>query len=84
MGNVSIVPVNPAQWIVHDGDSTATELARLPDSGAWQIRGYNTGTFPHTIYVTFFAAVIRPKAVLIIPMGLDSLQPGIGAPAAHH
>lgn len=84
MDGISLIPVNPSAWIIHDGDSTSSELARLPNTGAWQIAGYNTGTFPHTIYVTFYAAPIRPSAVLITPMGLDSLQPGIMSPAAHH
>lgn len=83
MDKVSIIPVNLGAWIVHDGDSTASELARLPNTGAWQVHGYNTGTFPHTIYVTYYAAVLAPAAVLIVPMGLDALQPGIDSPPAH-
>jgi hypothetical protein len=84
MGGVSIIPVNAGAWIVHDGDSTSSELAKLPNTGAWEVMGYNTGTFPHTIYVTFYAAVLRPPPVLIVPMGLDALQPGINSPPAHH
>lgn len=84
MSNVSVIPVNGTQWIIHDGDSTVSELARLPDSGAWQVAGYNTGAFPHTIYVSFFAAVIMPPEPVIVPLGLDALQPGIASPRAHH
>jgi hypothetical protein len=84
MNGVSVIPVNGSQWIIHDGDSTVSELARLPDSGAWSVAGYNTGTFTHTIYVSYFAAVIAPAVPLIVPMGLDSLQPGITSPPAHH
>lgn len=83
MNNVSVIPVNSAQWIVHDGDSTTSELARLPDSGDWSVAGYNTGAFPHSIYVTYFAAVLRAPEVVTVPLGLDSLQPGIDSPRAH-
>lgn len=83
MDGVSVIPVNGSQWIVHDGDSTTSELANLPDSGAWQIAGYNTGTFPHSIFVTFYAEIVRSDEQPFVPLGLDSLQPGIGAPRAH-
>jgi hypothetical protein len=84
MSGVSVIPVNGTQWIIHDGDSTTSELARLPDSGDWQIAGYNTGNFVHTIYVTFYAEVLRIDDQPFVPLGLDALQPGIGAPRAHH
>lgn len=84
MGKVQIIPVNLNAWIVKDGDSTASELARLPNTGDWQVTGYNTGAYPHTIYVTFYASVIRPVELRPIPLGLDALQPGITSPPAHH
>ena len=83
MNKVSVIPVNGSQWIIHDGDSTVSELDRLPDSGDWQVAGYNTGTFPHTIYVTFYAAVIRAAVALPMPLGLAELQSGIDSPPAH-
>ena len=84
MDGISIIPVNMGAWIIHDGDSTASELARLPNTGAWQVAGYNTGQFQHSIYVTYYAAPIRPAVTLFVPMGLDALQPGITSPPAHH
>lgn len=83
MGGVQVIPVNAGQWLVRDGHYATAALARLPDSGAWDVTGYNTGKYPHTIYVTFLVEVIRPPAPLPVPIGLDALQSGFGAPLAH-
>jgi hypothetical protein len=84
MGKNQVIPVNLGAWIVKDGESAGSDLARLPDSGAWSVIAYNTGAHPHTLYVTFYALPIRPAPVVIVPLGLTALQPGIESPPAHH
>lgn len=83
MGGVQVVPANIGAWIIRDGALDGHALARLPDSGAWDVTGYNTGAFPHTIYVTFVVEVLRPAPFLPVPIPLADLQVGIGAPLAH-
>lgn len=54
MGGVQVVPSDVGTFIVADDESDDWEIDSLPDSGAWQVTGYNTGTFDHTVYLTFF------------------------------
>jgi len=83
MGGVQVIPVNLGTWLVRDGHYATAALARLPTSGGWDVTGYNTGKYPHTIYVTFLVEAIRPVPQLPIPLGLEELQSGSGAPLAH-
>ena len=83
MGGVQVIPVNPGAWIIRDGYYQGAALAKLPTSGAWDITGYNTGTFPHTIYVTFFAAIIRKIEQVPVPFGLDELQQTLASGLVH-
>lgn len=83
MGKVQVIPVNKGAWLIRDGNADGSELESLPDSGAWEVTAYNTGGNPHTLYITYYASVIRPRPVLIVPLGLGSLQPGIDSPPAH-
>lgn len=82
MGGVQVVPANLGGWIVRDGHYSGAALAKLPTSGAWDVTGYNTGKYPHTFYVTFLVAVLEAPPRLIVPLGLDLLQPGITSPPA--
>jgi hypothetical protein len=61
MGGVQIIPFAAGTWMITDGQSGTFQLEKLPDSGAWQVMGYNTGAFPHTVYVTYMARVIQPE-----------------------
>ena len=83
MGGVQVLPANFGGWIVRDGIDGASALARLPNTGAWDVTAYNTGVYPHSIYVTFYVNLIRKATVLPVPFGLDELQFGAGAQLAH-
>lgn len=83
MGGIQVIPVNKGAWIIRDGSDGSSALARLPDSGAWDITAYNTGAHPHTVYVTFYVDLIVPVKVTPVPFGLSELQFGFDAPAAH-
>lgn len=84
MNGVQVIPVNPPSWLIRDGSADASELAHLPDSGDWQVSAYNTGAFPHTIYITYYAQVIRPvPPAPPVPFGLDELQQGYNSPLVH-
>ena len=82
MSGVQLVPNQPGTWIVRDNHTHAAEYDNLPETDAWSVAGYNTGTFAHTLYVTYYAQVVRQAPRLSVPLGLDELQPGLYDPPA--
>jgi hypothetical protein len=53
MGGVQVAPLPLGSWVVADHAAGSWPLDGLPDSGAWQVTGYNTGTYDHTVYLEF-------------------------------
>lgn len=51
MGGVNVLPTVPGTYIVADDEHSEWSLTDLPDSGDWQVSGYNTGVFDHTVYL---------------------------------
>lgn len=72
MGKVALVPQPTGTYVVADGNSGTWDIAEHPDSGGWSCIAYNTGTFPHSIYLTFWAETIerkrQPRELLAAPM----------------
>lgn len=54
---VAIIPAIPGSWIVTDNEPIDWPLHNYIDSGGWQVFGYNTGQYPHSIYLTFYCDV---------------------------
>ena len=50
--NAVVLPQNGG-WIIADNEYATWELDELPTAGDWQFYGYNTGTYDHTVYLTF-------------------------------
>lgn len=48
-----VLPWGANQWIVADDEVIEWTLTDQITSGAWQLQGYNTGVYAHTLYVTF-------------------------------
>jgi len=61
-GGAAVLPANFGSWIVTQAEKGTWTVEGLHDSGKWEITGYNLGAFPHTVYVRFHAAPIRPAA----------------------
>jgi hypothetical protein len=53
MGGVAVIPENTGAFIIADDEQDVFAVSGLPDSGAWQVTGYNTGSFNHTVYLDF-------------------------------
>lgn len=53
-----VIPVQPKTYIVTDNQADSWELEGYLDSGNWQVTGYNTGIYPHTVYLTFLLDLI--------------------------
>lgn len=60
-----VLPWN-GEYVVADNEAIEWPLDGQISSGAWQLIAYNTGTFDHTLYVTF---LVDP------PQGAGNAQP---------
>lgn len=50
---VQVIPWNTGQFIVSNDERLTLPINNAPNSGDWQVIGYNTGVFDHTIWVRF-------------------------------
>lgn len=77
----SIIPYDQTKWIVTDNEVIPWDVFDQIDSGAWELRGYNTDLFPHTVYVRFEVELPDPArntaADQPIPIGQLS-APAVG------
>lgn len=48
-----VIPIQPKTFIVTDNQADTWDLEGYLDSGNWQVTAYNTGIYPHTVYLTF-------------------------------
>lgn len=53
-----VIPIQPSSYIVTDNQADTWQLSGYLDSGNWQVTAYNTGVFPHTVYLTFLLDLI--------------------------
>lgn len=57
---VTVIPYGSDAFIVTSADFINWALDDYITSGSWQLLGYNTGGFSHSIYVRFQLGLIRP------------------------
>ena len=48
-----VLPTNLGEWFIGDNEPLSWPLKSPIDSGAWQLTGWNTGQYDHTLYVVF-------------------------------
>lgn len=51
--SIPVIPSNPGAWIVSNDEVIHWPLENQITSGSWQVLGYNSGVYDHTIYVRF-------------------------------
>lgn len=56
-GGNAVIPTGGG-WIVADGEDATWPFEGLPDSGAWEVTGYNTDIYDHTVYLDFLLALV--------------------------
>lgn len=74
MGGVQVLPDRATPWIITEGMSGTWQVATLPDSGAWQVTGYNTGNYDHSVHLDFHLSVTRPPYTPPTDMTLAQLS----------
>lgn len=94
MGGVQVLPTNAGAWVVTDDERDTWPVTGLPDSGAWQVTGYNTDIYDHTVYLTFLldlpgavpspadASVTDPVTAALLNLAADSPATPITSSAA--
>lgn len=61
-GGINIIPVTSGDFIVTDNEDLIYPLTDTITSGAWQLLGYNTGTYDHTLRVYLFCDLVPDAA----------------------
>lgn len=91
--NQPILPFDEGAWMIADGDTIEWALDGQIDSGAWQLFAYNTGSYDHTLYVTFLVSlpygpqpatnaapvVIQPSSAIASDTGVTVTAPVVPA-----
>lgn len=62
MGGVSVLPIQPGTYVITDNETITWQLSGYPTSGAWQIAGYNTDVFDHTVYMRWLLDQVSPSS----------------------
>lgn len=57
---VPILPYDVTQFMVDSGGSSSTDVTDMHETGDWSVIGYNLGSVPHTVSVTFKYHIPRP------------------------
>lgn len=70
---VQQLPIEAGQYVIAHDQTGFWTVEGLPDSGDWQLIGYNTGTVQHSVYVTFHLQVIKRAADQPTPLDRAAL-----------
>lgn len=61
-GGIPIVPFGAGNWVVTDNEDLIYPLDDTITSGAWQLLGYNTGSFDHTLRIYFLCQLVTASS----------------------
>lgn len=70
-GGVWVIPDPTTTWIVENDTELAFPVTNAHNSGSWQLIGYNTGTYPHTLKVMFQTNPPSPAYTSVTPAAPD-------------
>jgi hypothetical protein len=59
---VPIYPSAAGTWVIADDEIVEWPLVGAIDSGAWQLIAYNTGTYAHTLHISYVVQVVGAVA----------------------
>jgi hypothetical protein len=67
----SLVFPQNGTWVIADNEYATWELDELPTGGSWEFQGYNTGTYDHTVYLTFLCnPLTQEEATTLEDLGM--------------
>lgn len=72
-GGNAVLPTGGG-WVVADDQSDTWPVTNQPDSGAWEVTGYNTDIYDHSVYLTFQLALVPAPGSSVTLAPLSSLQ----------
>lgn len=75
MGGVKVFPSGGDRYVVANNESGSWPVTDAPDSGAWQVIGYNTGANPHSVYLAFHCDLPGRPAAAPQLLGAALLMP---------
>lgn len=64
-----VIPRNPGAYIIADDVARSWLLEGYPDQGQWQVTGYNTDIYDHSVFLDFLLELVDsgPAAVTLLP-----------------
>lgn len=65
--NQQVIPWNQGEFLVPNDVVMSWQPADYADAGSWQLIGYNTGTFDHTVWVRFTLLPVVAAPVATTP-----------------
>ncbi len=71
MSTVAVLPIVAGTYVVTDDEHISWPLSDLPTSGDWQVSGYNTDTYDHTIYLRWLVDLAPAPTTTSILDGID-------------
>lgn len=61
-GTTQVIPYQSDSWIITAAEKIEWPIEGFVTSGDWSLRGYNTGTQAHSVYVRFLCSPIGTQA----------------------
>lgn len=74
-GGMPVIPADIGDYIVTDDEEIEYPLTGYWNSGSWEVFAYNTGNYPHTLYLTFLLELVPQQATSPAPLDLSTLAP---------
>jgi hypothetical protein len=65
---VTVIPYASDPWIITSAENITWPLEQQIESGAWAVKGYNTGTSAHSVYFRFLLRPVNLSAADTIAM----------------
>jgi hypothetical protein len=56
-GGTAVIPTGGG-YIITDNDSATWPLTGQPDGGSWEVTGYNTDIYDHSVYLQFLLTLV--------------------------
>lgn len=81
MSNGNQVIPTGGGWIIADSVWDTWPVINQPDSGQWEVTGYNTDQYDHTVYLYMHLGLIVPAVAPAAPIPATLLAPPSGAAA---